>query len=125
MPCNANEQDNYKKTNIPYMKELKASGSLGGKEYYDSPESLIIPYEDMNVRQEKITGERLPDSILQLCDNCLWSCMCFNPRGLITKCPICSTEISQIPMKIDETCSIEFSNKRGITLGFDRKSPIR
>jgi hypothetical protein len=42
------------------------------KEYDDSPESLVTPYEDINTKQEKITGERLPDIILELCDSCRW-----------------------------------------------------
>jgi hypothetical protein len=41
------------------------------------------------------------------------------------KCPICDTENSQIPMNIDEVCYMEFSDKRGITLGFDRKIAMR
>jgi hypothetical protein len=41
------------------------------------------------------------------------------------KCPICGTENSQIPMNIDEVCYLEFSDIRRITLGFDRKIPMR
>jgi hypothetical protein len=105
------------------MKEFRVRGPYEKAD--DSPESLVIPYEDINTKQEKITGERLPDIILELCDSCRWCAMCFNPRGLITKCPICSTEISQIPMSIDEVCYMEFSDMRGITLRFDRNSPMR
>lgn len=94
-------------------------------EWNDSPESLVVPYEDINTKQQKITGERLPDIILELYDSCLWCATCFNPRGLIMKCPICGTENSQIPMNIDEVCYMEFSNIRGITLAFDRKNPMR
>lgn len=90
-----------------------------------SPESLVIPFEDINTKQQRITGERFPNIILELCDNCRWCATCFNLRGLIMKCPICSTENSQIPMNIDEVCYIEFSKMRGITLGFDRKNPMR
>ena len=91
----------------------------------DSPESLITSYDDINTQQQKITGERFPDMILELCDNCLWSCMCFNHEGLIMKCPMCNTEISQIPMSIDEVTYMEFDKRHGISLYFDRKSPMR
>ncbi len=91
----------------------------------DSPESLITPYEDINTQQQKITGERFPDIILELCDNCLWSCTCFNHKGLIMNCPMCNTEISQIPMSIDEVLYMEFNDKGGASLGFDRKNPLR
>ena len=37
---------------------------------YDSPESLIASYDDINTQQQKITGERFPDIVLELCDNC-------------------------------------------------------
>jgi hypothetical protein len=38
--------------------------------YEKAPESLVTPYEDINTKQQKITGERLPDIILELCDSC-------------------------------------------------------
>jgi hypothetical protein len=41
------------------------------------------------------------------------------------KCPICNVEISQIPMGIDEVLYMEFDKRRGISLVFDRKSPMR
>jgi len=41
------------------------------------------------------------------------------------KCPMCNTEISQIPMSIDEATYMEFDKRRGISLYFDRKSPMR
>jgi hypothetical protein len=107
------------------MKEFKVRGSNEKNEWDDSPESLITPYEDINTKQQKITGERFPNIVLELCDNCLWCVTCFNSRGLIMKCPICSTENSQIPMNIDEVCYMESSDIRGITLGFDRKNPMR
>jgi len=91
-------------------------------EWDDSLESLIIPYEDINTKQQKITGERFPNIVLELCDSCRWCATCFNPRGLIMKCPIWKT---QVPMNIDEVCDMEFSNIRGITLIFDRKNPMR
>jgi hypothetical protein len=94
--------------------ESVVKGSFEMENCDNSPENLITPYEDINTKQQKITAERFPDIILELCDNCLWSCMCFNPKDLILKCPICSSEISQIPMSIDEVCHMELNNKRGI-----------
>jgi len=41
------------------------------------------------------------------------------------KCPMCNMEISQIPMSIDEVLHMEFDKRRGISLVFDRKSPMR
>src|SRR5215472_3040816 len=98
---------------------MRVSNEKG--EWDDSPESLVIPHEDVNIKQQKITGKRLPNIILELCDNCRWGATCINPRGFIIKYPICSTENSQIPMNIDEVCYMEFNNIRGITLRFDRK----
>jgi hypothetical protein len=105
--------------------EFVLKGSFEERKYDNSHESLITPYDDMNTQQQRITGERFPDIILEVCDNCLWSCMCFNHKGLIKKCPICNTDISQIPMGIDEVLYIEFDKRRGISLIFDRKSPMR
>ncbi len=102
--------------------EFVLKGSFEERKYDNSHESLIKPYDDMNTQQQKITGERFPDIILELCDNCLWSCTCFNHKGLIMKCPMCSMDISQIPMGIDEVSNMEFDNRRGISLIFDRKS---
>lgn len=89
----------------------------------NSPESLIKTYEDITTKQQKSTGERFPNSVLELCDSCWWCGTCFNTRGLIMKCRICGTENSQVPMNIDEVCYVEFRRIRGITLSFDRKNP--
>jgi hypothetical protein len=88
-------------------KEFKVRASNEKDEWDDSPESQIIPYEDINTKQQKITGERFPNIVLELCDSCRWCATCFNPRGLIMKCPICSMENSQVPMNIDEVCNME------------------
>jgi hypothetical protein len=91
----------------------------------ESPESKIIPTEDLNTVQHKISGERLPEIILELCDSCRWSLICFNRRGLMEKCPDCNSVVSQIPMNIDEICSIAYDEKRGVTIRFDRRKPLR
>jgi hypothetical protein len=38
--------------------EFKVKESNEKREWDDSPESLVTPYEDINTRQQKITGER-------------------------------------------------------------------
>lgn len=90
-----------------------------------SPESRIVPYDDINTKQMRISGERLPEVLLELCDSCNWCTICFNKRGMLKKCPECEAEVSLISMSIDETCSIEFDERRGVTIRFDRKSPLR
>jgi hypothetical protein len=90
-----------------------------------SPESKVIPTEDMNTIQRRISGEKLPEIILELCDYCHWSLICFNRRGIIESCPECNKNISLIPMNIDEVCSIQYDDKRGVTITFDRKKPMR
>ena len=42
------------------------------REWDDSPESLITPYEDINTKQQKITGERFRNIVLELCDSWRW-----------------------------------------------------
>ncbi len=91
----------------------------------ESPESRIIPTEDMNTIQLKISGEKFPEVILEFCDNCHWSLLCFNRRGILTRCPDCKRKVSLIPMNIDEVCSIHYDDKRGVTIAFDRKKPMR
>jgi hypothetical protein len=87
-----------------------------------SPESLIIPpQEDINTKQQRISGERFPDK-------CKWSCTCFNMKGLIERCPLCGTNrevLSRIPLSLDEAYLFEFDDNRGITLTFSRKQPLR
>lgn len=41
----------------------------------ESPETKIIPTEDINTVQHKISGEKFPEIILELCDFCHWSHM--------------------------------------------------
>ena len=36
----------------------------------ESPESRIVPTEDMNTVQLRISGETFPEVILEICDNC-------------------------------------------------------
>lgn len=91
----------------------------------ESPETQIIPTEDINTVQYKISGEKFPEIILELCDSCHWSVICFNKRGVVEKCPDCSSVVSKIPMNIDEICSITYDDKRGVNIRFDRKKPMR
>ncbi|MFZ0356939.1 MAG: hypothetical protein WAL53_02285 [Nitrososphaeraceae archaeon] len=91
----------------------------------ESPETKIVPTEDMNTIQHKISGEKFPEIILELCDLCHWSLICFNRRGIVEKCPDCSRVVSKISMNIDEICSIRYDDKRGVTIRFDREKPMR
>jgi hypothetical protein len=95
------------------------------KDNEPSPESEIVPTEDMNMKQMRISGERLPEVLLELCDKCHWSLICFNRRGMLSKCPECRAEVSLIPMNIDEVCSIEYDERHGVTVRFNRKEPLR
>src|SRR5919108_2296528 len=92
---------------------------------HSSPETLVIPYEDINTKQMRISGETFHGNILVLCDYCYWCCTCFNRRGLIDACPLCGTKTSNIPMVLDEKSSIEYNKKRGLTISFDRAQPLR
>ena len=89
-----------------------------------SSEVLVMPCEDINTKQILITGEKFPDNVLELCDNCYWCCTCFNMKGLIDACPLCDTIASRIPITLDETSRIEYSEKSGLTLYFDRKNQV-
>jgi hypothetical protein len=90
-----------------------------------SPESRVIPTEDMNTVQYKISREKLPEIVLELCDFCHWSVICFNRRGIVESCPDCGKVPSKISMNIDEVCSIQYDEKRGVTIRFDRRKPLR
>ncbi len=90
-----------------------------------SPESAIIPYESLNDRQMAITGECFPEHLLVLCDRCYWSCTCFNTRGLISICPVCLVETSEIPVTIDEISKIDYDKLHGLTISFARELPLR
>ena len=91
----------------------------------ESPESQVLPHEDLNTRQEKISGEKFPVIVLEICDKCQWCATCINERGMQITCPICRVHTSKIPMAVDETCVIEKDEKRGITLRFVRRLPLR
>lgn len=90
-----------------------------------SPESMIVPTVDMGQAQMEITGERFPGLVLELCDNCHWCLTCFNRRGLVQKCPVCGRAPSLLPLSIDEVCQIESDKRRGLSICFDRKPPLR
>lgn len=91
----------------------------------ESPETKIIPTEDMNTIQHRISGEKFPEIILELCDFCHWSLISFNRRGIVEKCPDCDRVVSKISMSIDEICSIRYDDKRGVTIRFGREKLMR
>ena len=89
----------------------------------ESPESRIVPTEDMNTVQLRISGERFPEFILELCDNCNLSLQCMNHKGIVKTCPNCKIKVSLIPM--NEICSLQHNARRGLTMFFDRRKPVR
>jgi hypothetical protein len=91
----------------------------------DSPESQISPYEDFNTKQSRITGEKFPTLALGVCDDCHWCYTLLNEKGAVSVCPLCNGKLSKIPMSLDEVCIIEEDEKRGFTITFDRKLPLR
>ena len=91
----------------------------------ESPGSRIVPTEDMNTVQLRISGEGFPEMILEICDNCNWSLQCINHKGIVKTCPICRSKVSLIPMNIDEICSLHHDERRGMTMIFDRRKPMR
>src|SRR5919198_1380118 len=101
---------------MSYSKLLRERGPRS------SSEVLVMPCEDINTKQILITGEKFPDNVLELCDNCYWCCTCFNMKGLIDACPLCDAIASKIPITLDEVSRIEYSEKCGLTLYFERKT---
>lgn len=91
----------------------------------ESPEARIYPYEDLDTKQSKITGEKFPALGISLCDECKWGCTLLNEKGAITFCPLCNSRISRIPMRIDEVCIVEQSKEHGLVISFDRALPLR
>jgi hypothetical protein len=104
---------------------MSSSKLLQERDPISSSEVLVMPCEDINTEQILMTGEKFPDNVLELCDNCYWCCTCFNMKGLIDACPLCDTIASRIPITLDEASRIEYSEKSGLTLYFDRKNPFR
>jgi len=91
----------------------------------ESPETKVIPYEDINTIQIKISGEKFPQITLGVCDNCHWCYSTINNKGVLSNCPVCNKKISKIPLSIDETCIITMDEKSGLSISFDRHLPIR
>ena len=91
----------------------------------DSPESEVRPYQDICTRQLQMTGERFPVLALVICDNCDWCYTLLNEKGAAEICPLCKSILSRIPMNLDEVCLIEHDDKRGLSISFDRKLPLR
>lgn len=90
----------------------------------ESPESRIVPSKDLDQKQLEATGERLPELTLELCDRCQWCMICFNPKGIIEKCPMCESDASLVPMRLNEVCSI-VRRGGGIEIRFSRQYPLR
>lgn len=91
----------------------------------ESPESRIEPYEGLDERQRKVTGESLPKTILEICDKCHWCTSCISEKGALGRCPLCGARTSKVEMGIDEVCHFEQDSKGNVTLRFDRKLPLR
>lgn len=91
----------------------------------DSPESQVSPYEDINTKQIRMSGEKFPTIALGVCDRCHWCYTLMNEKGSVKVCPICNGKVSQIPMSLDEFCMIAEDERRGLTITFDRKLPLR
>ena len=90
-----------------------------------SPESQVEPYEGLDERQRRMTGESLPKSIIEICDECHWCATCLNEKGAVGSCPVCGKQTSRIEMGIDEVCYFDEDDKGNVTLCFDRKLPMR
>lgn len=90
-----------------------------------SPELDIEPYEGLDDQQQKITGESFPELILEVCNDCYWTCTCFNLKGKHMMCPICNCKIAHIPMRIDEMATVDYSDDFGLRIGFKRQLPMR
>lgn len=90
----------------------------------ESPESRVEPYEGLDERQRKMTGEPLPKVTLEICDGCHWCSTCINEKGALGRCPRCGKSTSKIQMNLDEVCYFEERNG-DIILRFDRKLPLR
>ncbi len=90
----------------------------------ESPESRVEPYESLDEKQRKMTGEPLPKAILEICDGCHWCCTCINEKGILGSCPLCGMGTSRVKMDIDETCYLEEKNG-DVILSFGRKLPMR
>jgi hypothetical protein len=74
----------------------------------NSPESNIVPYENLDTKQVHISGEKFHAIILGICDNCHWCYTAINDKGLINICPVCNNpRISKTPLNIDEMCLLE------------------
>ena len=90
----------------------------------ESPESRVEPYESLDEKQRRITGEDLPKVILEICDRCHWCTSCINEKGALGSCPRCGNNTSRIQMNLDEICYFE-EREGDIILRFDRKLPLR
>jgi hypothetical protein len=99
--------------------------SIGDEVKEESPETQILPYDDLNSQQRRLTDETFPDTLLEICDSCHWCATCLNGKRAQETCPLCRTSTSAIPMTIDEACILESSEARSITVRFTRRLPLR
>ena len=90
----------------------------------ESPESQVEPYEGLDEKQRRMTGEPLPKAVIEICDGCHWCATCINEKGALGRCPMCGMKTSTMKMDIDEVCHFEEKNGN-ITLRFGRKLPLR
>ncbi|MEO9320632.1 MAG: hypothetical protein ABI361_08175 [Nitrososphaera sp.] len=93
--------------------------------FHESPESSVRPYEDLSTMQRDISGEAIAGPALGICDACFWSYTAINHKGVMEKCALCGGRVSVIPLSAEETTRFEYSSKRGLTLRFGRKLPLR
>ena len=58
----------------------------------ESPESLVIPYEDINERQRRISGEAFLTTYWNYATIVVGHARCFNVKGKIENCPLCGNQ---------------------------------
>ena len=124
MHCTAISQLNYRLLPSSNMAREKKSRHVG-LDSLESPESQVSPYEDIDTKQNRMTGEKFPTLALGICDNCHWCYTRMNDKGFVKVCPLCNGKVSQIPMSLDEICVLEEDVKRGLTVSFERRLPLR
>ena len=96
---------------------VRAQTSDRAEKMRESPVSLILPFE---------SKETYPTIILELCDDCKWSCSCLSIQNTIESCPVCKAAIkSHVSMTSEEVSRIEIDRERGIILQFSRRTLVQ